>query len=197
MPRTHDEEIDRQILLAAAAEIELQGLNSFTLASVATRAGTTVAMIYRHFIDRDGLVAATFTALVESRYRELIEIARNLLEKPGELTLDDVVQAIPPLRYEGSEAARNRSQLIMATAMENTALRLALREIALRRSVEFEELIDEVSRRFQPGERFDPRIVHIYLVRNNPLIDDILGDDGMSNEEHRDFVRQLLVDSQS
>lgn len=195
MPRTHDAEIDRRILDATNAEIDLHGVNGFRVAVVAERAGTTVAMIYRHFVDRDGLIAAAFAAMYRARYTRLLDVARELLERPGRLTIDDIVDAIPPLRYDGSEAARHRSQLIVATAMENTALRLAMREITLDIAPKFQDLVDQVVERFPEGERFDPRIITIYLTRHNALVDEILGDDGMSNEEYRSFFRDLLVDS--
>lgn len=195
MPRTHDESIDDRIREAADAEIEAHGLTGFRVSDVAERADTTVAMVYRRFVDRDGLVAATFAAAYRARYTRLLDLARWLLAKEGELTVDDVVDAIPPLRYDGSENARHRSQRIVATAMDNTALRIAMREITLELAPRLRELVDQVVERFPEGQRFDPRIILIYLTRHNALVDEILDEDGMSNEEYRSFLRQLLVDS--
>lgn len=195
MPRTHDEEIDRRILDAADEEIDRNGLVGMRVADVAERADTTVAMIYRRFADRDGLIAATLASYYRKRFSGVIDLARSVLERPGELTIDDIVDATPLMRYEGSDVIRHRMQRIYVAAVENLALRLAVREVASQLIPEFESIITAISERFPEGHRFDPRIFTIYVLRHNAIIDDILGDDGLSNDDYREFLRDLLLDS--
>lgn len=195
MPRIHDEEIDRRILAVAEREITTKGLTGMRVADVAEQAGTTVAMVYRRFADRDGLVAATLTSYFRARFQMVIDLAHAVLDRPGTLTVDDLVDAVPPMRYEGSEVLRHRMQRIYVAAVENTALRLAVREVIAAKLPEFASVIDAIAERFPPGRRFDPRIFTIYALRHNAIVDDILGDDGLSNDDYRDFLRTLLVDS--
>ena len=195
MPRTHDEQIDRRILEVADYEINTRGLTGMRVADVAEQAGTTVAMIYRRFADRDGLIAATLANYYRSRFQMVIDLARSVLERPGTLTVDDLVDAVPPMRYEGSEVLRHRMQRIYVASVENPALRLTISDVIAEMLPKLESVVLEIAERFPPGRRFDPRIFTIYSFRHNAIIDDILGDAGLSNDDYRDFLRMLLLDS--
>lgn len=195
MPRKRDDLIDRQILAAADVEIATKGLVGMRVSDVAERAGTTVAMIYRRFADRDGLIAAALASYFRSRFQMVIAMAQAVADRPDPLTVDDLVDAVPPMRYEGSEVLRHRMQRIYIASSENLALMLAVNSVAAELLPEFEALIEGISRRFPEGQRFDPRIFTIYVLRHNAIIDDILGDDGLSNDDYRDFLRSLLVAS--
>ena len=188
-------DIERRILEGAEAEIDLNGLVGMRVATVAENADTTVAMVYRRFADRDGLIAATLTAFYRRRLEGFIDIARQFLDRPDPLTIDDLVAAVPLTQYDGPAPRRHRLQRIYVAAMENTALQLAVQKVASERLPELDRLFAQISQRLPEDQRFDPEILSIFVLRHNPTIDDILGSDGLTEDEFRDFLRSLLLAS--
>jgi AcrR family transcriptional regulator len=195
MPRFHDDEIDRRILDSALIEIDLRGFVGLRVADVAGRATTTVAMIYRRFNNRDDLIAATLGKYYEERFAEIIATTRMVATATRTLTIDDVIDAVAPLRFDGSTLYHQRMQKVYAAAAGNHRLREVVRTIARRRLAEYESLVASVVERLPEEQRFDPRIMPIVLLRHNALIDDVLGPDGLSDAEFREFLRSLLVNS--
>lgn len=190
-----DEEIDRRILEAAEAEIDLNGLVGMRVATLAENAGTTVAMIYRRFADRDGLLAATLAAFYRRRLSGYLDLARRFLERPDPISIDDLVAAVPLVHFDGVTPLRHRLQRTYVAAMENTALQLAMQRVASELLPELDRAFERISQRLPEEQRFDPEILSIFVLRHNPIIDDILGDDGLTEAEFRDFLRSVLIAS--
>lgn len=195
MPRTHDDEIDRRILDATLLEIDRQGIVGLRVAEVAKRADTTVAMLYRTFGDREGLIAAALGSYYEDRWRTIIRVAGSLADSPGDLTIDDVIAAVPPLRSAGSVIDHQRMQRVYAAAADNLTLRRTVRRAAAQGLAEYERLVTVIADRLPVGQQFDPRILPVVLLRHNALFDDVLGPEGLTDAEFRDFLRAVLENS--
>lgn len=195
MARPHDDSVDTRILDATLNEIDARGLVGLRVAAIAEAADTTVAMIYRLHIDREGLIAATLSRYFDRRLRFGIRLAQELADRPTPITHEDIVRAVPPLRYDGSVLDHRRMQRVYIAAVEIPALRTAVREIAARRLPEFDRAVDAINARLPESQRFDRRILSIAMLRHNALFDDILGDAGTTNEEYWAFLRSLMEDS--
>ena len=195
MPRVHDEQIDDRILDAAQAEIDRTGFVGMRVATVARVAGTTVAMIYRRFTDREGLQAATLARYMDRRMDEIIGFARSVIDLPRPITIDDVLDATPPLRYPGSALVHYRRQRTYVAATENDRLREIVREIASRRLPEFAAAVEEMVERLPEEQRFDPRVYSVFAIRHNFLVDDVLGEQGLTSEQFHAFLRRMMVNT--
>lgn len=67
-----------KILDAAAQEIELNGLTQFRVKRVAAAAGTSVALLYSYFDDREGLIAAA----IVHRFRQVLLAQAEIFTEP-------------------------------------------------------------------------------------------------------------------
>lgn len=189
------DEVDLRILDAAQDEIDRRGIIGLRVATVADRADTTVAMIYRRFVDRDGLLAAVLSRWYRSRIDAILAAAAALLDRPGPITIDDVLTVTPLPRYADSETTHLRNQRTFVAAAENIALRIGVREVLHEGARELAAMMELVVDRMPMEEQFDPRIYTQLIARRNGLIDDLLEDGAISNEEYLDFLRRLLTDS--
>lgn len=76
-PRRADAARNREKLLKATTELVGQG-GELSLAMVAERAGVGIGTLYRHFPNRDALLAALYRTEVERLSAEAAELARQL-----------------------------------------------------------------------------------------------------------------------
>lgn len=75
----HHGDLRRALIDAAREEIAANGAQSLTLASLARRAGVAQSAPYRHFVDRDDLLAT----LAMEGFQELSEALRNAAAAGG------------------------------------------------------------------------------------------------------------------
>ena len=78
------------------AEIEHSGIVGLRVANVAEAAGVSVALIYKYYKDRDGLLAGVLGKEIEDFYLADINAIRSLVENTqGPVTIDVLLQALP------------------------------------------------------------------------------------------------------
>lgn len=186
--------VEERIVAATIDVIDQHGLVGLRVADVAKRADVTVAAIYRKFDDREGLLAGALGLYYDARYEQIIGIAERVLELPV-ITIDAIVDAVPPFRFKGSERTHQRMQRIYVAAVEFPALRQSLLDVAAVRIPQFDALIHAMVDRLPVGQKFDPRILSYMLPRHNALVDDVFGDLGYTDEEYKAFLRDTLLRS--
>ena len=76
--RYHHGDLKAALVDAAIALIAERGVRDFSLAEVSRRLGVTVAAPYRHFADRDDLLAAVGIRAVDAFAAALAAQARNV-----------------------------------------------------------------------------------------------------------------------
>lgn len=193
MAPSPDPDVLRRIIAAAQAEIEARGVIGLRVATVAEHADTTVSMIYRHFVDRDGLLDAAMTTYYADHVDRVLGAARALLERPGPITLDDVLAATPLPNYETAEARHRFVNRILVVASENTSLRVRVGRLVTDGLEEFAVLMERIVERMEPGERFDPRIYTHYVVQHSWLVNDLRDRGRIDNDEYLAFLRHLCT----
>jgi AcrR family transcriptional regulator len=82
VPRKPTPEVENRIIQAATEIILSNGIVGLRVRDVAQASGTTVAMVYRRFIDRDGLLDAAVANFYDARIESLIDIAEDLARRP-------------------------------------------------------------------------------------------------------------------
>ena len=196
VPRKPEPHVESRIIEAALDLIRQNGIGRLRVADVAREAHTTVAMVYRRFVDRDGLIDATVAHFYEIRIARGIARATELLGRPEGIRLHDVVDALPLPNYEGSEQVHELMSRVPALAVENSTFAIRIRRFLHDVTPEFEGLIGQVVQRLPENERFDPRIITVFVMNQNWIFNDLRGPHRISNEEYRQFLLQLMADSQ-
>ena len=195
MPRKPEPFVENRIIIAATNLIRKHGINKLRVAEVARDAGTTVAMIYRRFGDRDGLIDATVAHFYEVRMHAAVERAEKLLYSKRPITVDDILAAIPTPEYDGSEEIHQLLSRVPALALENRTFEIRIRELLAETIPVLESLMTQVVERLPEDQQFDPRIVTVFVMSQDWIINDLRGDRKVGNGEYREFVKNLMLDS--
>ena len=177
-----------QIRSSALEDIRSYGILGLRVTRVAKRANCSVTQIYRHFEDRDGLLADVLALIFQEIATKNIEASLAALSSMTTITVPDIVDILPlPSKVAAREESLLRSQ-ILAVASVNKALRDRLAEIAQAVWPRWVEACDIVDRRLAPGESFDRRVVFVVLMNSNLFYNSLLDDNGISDEEYRQFM---------
>ena len=195
MPRTVPLDIDDRIIAACQAEIDAKGIIGMRVSGVAKRADTTVAMIYRRFVDRDGLLAHTLGAYYRDRISAVVAIIEQRLEQPGEITIDDVLAMTPDPHYPGAVELHRNLPRIMVTAAENLALRRLVEPIIREGTRRFDAAIEQLLDRMPIDQQFDPRIYTYFVINQTWMYNDLRGDEAITNEQFKAFLRKMLEET--
>jgi len=177
-----------RIRTSALEDIRSYGILGLRVTRVAKRANCSVTQIYRHFEDRDGLLADVLALIFQEIATKNIEASLAALSSMTTISVPDIVDILPlPSKVAAREESLLRSQ-ILAVASVNKALRDRLAEIAQAVWPRWVEACDIVDRRLAPGESFDRRVVFVVLMNSNLFYNSLLDDNGISDEEYRQFM---------
>ena len=195
MPRKPEPHVENKIIIAATNLIRSHGINKLRVAEVAQAAGTTVAMIYRRFSDRDGLIDATVAHFYEVRIRAAVARAEKLLYSKRPITVDDILAALPTPEFDGSEEIHQLLSRVPYLAVENATFEVRIRALLDETTPILESLMDQVVQRLPEEQRFDPRIITVFVMSQDWIINDLRGHHKINNQQYLEFVRNLMLDS--
>jgi len=181
-----------RILRSAREQIAAKGILGLRVADVATTAYSSVTQIYRYFGSREGLLARVLGDIYEEQLDAALQVVLATLGSDGPLTLDDIVKALPSPTDEALQANSEIRIQILAVSVNNEELRDRLRLISQQQVVKWERSIEVVLERLPVSERFDPRIFTMNLVMQMAYYRKLLGSAGFSEEEYREYLRDLL-----
>jgi len=184
----HTNDLADRIRESAREDIRQYGILGLRVTRVAKRAHCSVTQIYRHFEDRDGLLADVLARQFEEIATRNIESTLAALTSKPSLTVADIVGILPmPSKVTEREESLLRSQ-ILAVATINPSLRDRLAAIAQRVYPRWVEACDIVDRRLAPGESFDRRVVFVVLMNSNLFYNSLLDDNAITDDEYRRFM---------
>jgi AcrR family transcriptional regulator len=187
--RTETADSRQLILNSARAEIEKNGILGLRVADVATNANYSISVIYRHFGDRDGLLAQVLGDMYEEILDQMAKRTADLIPPEGPLTVDQIL-ALAPMPSEVSEWSVPRLRLqILAVAANNRILEDRLKSIAQRRYAAMLELAEVLKSRLPEGTVFDERVFTIMIVNQLLYYNTLLGDLAVSDSEYYDFLK--------
>ncbi len=187
-----DAPFDERILRAARQEIVESGILGLRVLDVAERAGCSVALIYRYFNDRDGLLAAALERFYLEDYDRMFRAAEERLANTAKWTLDDVVAIVPKPHFPGSERRNTLRAELFAASAHNPVLREQLQRHMCRYRARLGELSSAIVGRLPEGVRFDFRLFTHFIFNQNWVQNDLLGDEGVTNESYERFLRHVL-----
>jgi hypothetical protein len=82
---------------------------------------------------------------------------------------------------------------ILAASTTNPALRTRIEESTRNARKSLQEAIEIVKTRLPVGTKFDERIYTVLLFNAFYFYNDLLGEDGVTDEDYRDLLRDLLT----
>ncbi|NDB05642.1 MAG: TetR/AcrR family transcriptional regulator [Acidimicrobiia bacterium] len=177
-----------RIRASALEDIRLYGILGLRVTRVAKRANCSVTQIYRHFDDRDGLLADVLARIFRDISTRNIESSITALSAMKSITIPNLVSILPmPSNITDREEALLRSQ-ILAMATVNRVLRDALSDIAKSIWPRWVEACELVESRLAPGESFDRRVVFVVLLNSNQFYNSLLDEHGINDDEYRAFM---------
>ena len=182
-----------RILSSARQEFEANGILGLRVADVAERAECAVSLIYRYFIDRDGLLAQLLGDLYDEGSKINLEDAAVILNSDGPLSVDDILDVTPMPGSAEQLAFRTWRVQILAASTTNPALRTRIEETTRNVRKTLGEMIANVKSRLPAEAKFDDRVYTILLFNTFFVYNDLLGEDGVSDEDYRNLLRDLLT----
>ena len=182
-----------RILASARQEFEANGILGLRVADVAERADCAVSLIYRYFIDRDGLLAQLLGDLYDEGSKINLEDAAVILNSDGPLSVDDILDVTPMPGSAEQLAFRTWRVQILAASTTNPALRTRIEETTRNVRKTLGEMIANVKSRLPAEAKFDDRVYTILLFNTFFVYNDLLGEDGVSDEDYRNLLRDLLT----
>ena len=179
------------ILDSARVELAKSGILGLRVADVAAGAQTSITAIYRHFGDRDGLLADVLTVVYDDLTTSTVDAYEKRLADRNPLTIRDLVNALP-VPFDVSHPTQKFRIQVLAAAAENDQLARNLRDVMSKRHQRWKESIEGLQARMAPGEEFDERVYWAVLFDYMPYASSFLADEKMSVEEYRHFLVDAL-----
>jgi len=177
------------ILRSARAEIEKNGILGLRVAEVAANAHYSVSIIYRHFGDRDGLLAQVLGDLYEEILDRAAERLAASIPPDGPVTIDQIVALAPkPSEIEKNADSRLRLQ-ILAVAATNPVLEGRMKDIAQQRFKVMKELAAKLKSRLPEDQFFDERVMLIMIVNQLLYYNTLLGEYATTDDEYYAFLK--------
>lgn len=150
-----------RIIEAARQEILTSGIIGLRVSAVASAAGTSLALIFKYFGDRDGLLTEVLGQIYFDFTEEDIANAKKwLINNSGrELVGPELADLFPNPFNEHVRERRVWVARIISASFELPQLRLKLEEIHLKIDQEFDEVIVEVHSLISSREHFSPQVL--------------------------------------
>lgn len=184
----HTSDLADRIRESAREDIRQYGILGLRVTRVAKRAHCSVTQIYRHFEDRDGLLADVLARQFEEIATRNIESTLAALASKSSLTVADIVEILPmPSKVTEREESLLRSQ-ILAVATVNRSLRDRLAAIAQRIYPRWVEACEIAESRLPHGQNFDRRVVFVILMNSNLFYNSLLDEKAVTDEEYKRFM---------
>ena len=140
-----------RIIAAARAEVEGKGILGLRVQDVAINAKVSVPLIYKYYVDRDGLLAEVLGEMFEEFVLEQLDASEayiNALEHP---TIDDVMAIIALPQQDFRRPRRWTRMQILAASMEIPALRERLSLVQAVIQERMTAFLDDIQRRMTGG----------------------------------------------
>ena len=182
---------ERRILDSARHELARSGILGLRVAEVAQGAKCSITNIYRHFGDRDGLLARVLGDIMEEIVEATVEEFRTAIRSRSAMSIRDMVALLP--FGPAFETLNHKFRLqILAAATENSILDERLHIVFARRLDLWLKVLAEAQQRMAPNEHFDERMFLGFIFDFMPFASVYLGPRRMTQDEFRALLADKL-----
>jgi AcrR family transcriptional regulator len=186
-----------RIIAAARAEVETKGILGLRVQDVAQNAKVSVPLIYKYFVDRDGLLAEVLGEMFEEFVLEQLDASEayfNALESP---TVDDLLAVLALPQQDFRRPRRWQRMQILAASMEIPTLRARLSLVQNILHDRLTAFMDNAVRRITHAEPTMSTVALAMLVQSygfgfvlNDLLEEAGG--GVTDEQFVSLMRSML-----
>lgn len=185
-----------RILKAARQEILTSGVIGLRVSAVAAAAGTSMALLFKYFGDRDGLVTEVLGGVYsEFTHEDILNAKKWLLNNDGAaLVGPEIIDLFPSPFSEHVRERRIWVARIISASFELPKLRLKLEEIHEQSDREFEQVVTEVHSLISGRKHFSPQVMRSVLrgLSFGHIFTEMNYSRRPSEEEWRAFITFLL-----
>ena len=183
---------EERILISARREIEEQGILGLRIMDVARGAHASLSLIYKYFGSRDGLLARVLGDMYDEIQKTSLAAYMHQLSGNNNLTVEDLVRALPQFDNEDFRLNQYARLQILATSIKNPDLRTRLELLTQEQLRTWREAIANLKSRMKPGEEFDDRFFLMILSTQSMYYRELLGETSFTKEDYTTYVLHIL-----
>ena len=181
-----------RILLSARREIKERGILGLRIMDVARGAQASLSLIYKYFSSRDGLLARVLGDMYQEIQESSLAAYMQQLNGNDNLTVEDLVRALPRFDDEVFRLNQYARLQILATSIKNPDLRARLELLTQEQMRTWREAIANLKSRMKPGEEFDDRFFLMILSTQSMYYRELLGETSFSRDDYASYVLHIL-----
>ena len=186
-----------RILESARTEILKNGIIGMRVSDVARGADTSITLIYRYFVDRNGVLARVLGDMYDEFRMSFQTKVEAWLAVNDSLSLEDFARLMPNPAEETKHARDFRLQ-VLATALENPELNERIKAVTTSTYRWMRDTI-EANRHKLPAEDrgFDARFLTVIMFNLMFVYYDLVDEDKISADDYRAMlVNQIRTSAQ-
>ena len=176
------------------AEIEHSGIVGLRVANIAEAAEVSVALIYKYYKDRDGLLAGVLSKEIENYYLIDVKNIRRIVESSEQISVDVLMKALPMPEDQARLKRRVLRMQIFAASEEIPELRKAIGEAQKTIHEAVRNLIVEVRERAGARNSISADVIS-FVVQAMGFsfgFNDFMDDKPLNNDNYSEFMRDFL-----
>lgn len=185
----------RRILESARTEILKNGIIGMRVSDVARGADTSVTLIYRYFVDRNGVLARVLGDMYEE-FRLAFQMKVDAwLAVSESLTLEEFARLMPNPSEETKHARDFRLQ-VLAAALENPELHERIKAVTTSFYRWIRDTIEASRHKLPEVERgFDARFMTVIMFNLMFVYYDLVDEDKISADDYRAMLVNQIRNS--
>jgi len=185
----------KRILDSARKEILEKGIIGMRVQDVAKGADTSITLIYRYFVDRNGVLARVLGDMYDDFRLSFQTKVEAWLAVNDSLSLEDFARLMPNPAEETKHARDFRLQ-VLATALENPELHERIKDITTSTYRWMRDTIEANRHKLPAEERgFDARFMTVIMFNLMFVYYDLVDEDKISADDYRAMLVNQIRNS--
>jgi AcrR family transcriptional regulator len=185
----------KRILDSARKEILEKGIIGMRVQDVAKGADTSITLIYRYFVDRNGLLARVLGDMYDDFRLSFQTKVEAWLAVNDSLSLEDFARLMPNPAEETKHARDFRLQ-VLATALENPELNERIKAVTTSTYRWMRDTIEANRHKLPAEERgFDARFMTVIMFNLMFVYYDLVDEDKISADDYRAMLVNQIRNS--
>ena len=185
----------KRILDSARKEILEKGIIGMRVQDVAKGADTSITLIYRYFVDRNGVLARVLGDMYDDFRMSFQTKVEAWLAVNDSLSLEDFARLMPNPAEETKHARDFRLQ-VLATALENPELNERIKAVTTSTYRWMRDTIEANRHKLPAEERgFDARFMTIIMFNLMFVYYDLVDEDKISADDYRAMLVNQIRNS--
>ena len=184
-----------RILESARTEILKNGIIGMRVSDVAKGADTSITLIYRYFVDRNGVLARVLGDMYDEFRMSFQTKVEAWLAVNDSLSLEDFARLMPNPAEETKHARDFRVQ-VLATALENPELNERIKAVTTSTYRWMRDTIEANRHKLPVEERgFDVRFMTVIMFNLMFVYYDLVDEDKISADDYRAMLVNQIRNS--